>query len=123
MEDKFIENTEREAVLFAALADPTRLRILKLLCGTREGGSLCVNALAGILGITQSAVSQHLRVLRTIGLVTGERTGYYVHYSVNHETLQKCQEVIRSITDIGNKTAKCCQNNCNQERKNNASQS
>ncbi|MBN1844923.1 MAG: winged helix-turn-helix transcriptional regulator, partial [Sedimentisphaerales bacterium] len=54
----------------------TRLRIIQLL----NGRALCVNALAQRLGVSQSAVSQHLRVLRDAGLVIDEKRGYFVHY-------------------------------------------
>ena len=88
------EQTEEQAAMFAALADPTRLRLVKLLCRQRVPDALCVNALAAILGITQSAVSQHLRVLRAIGLVKGDRRGYHIHYFVNRETLERSRDLV-----------------------------
>ena len=63
------KSNEDEAAFFKALADPTRLQIVKFLCHHHEPEALCVNALAGLLGITQSAVSQHLRILKNAGLV------------------------------------------------------
>ena len=65
------------------LSVETRLRILLLLRDRR----LCVGALARRLGLTQGAVSQHLKVLRGAGLVTARREGYYVHYAVNEAEL------------------------------------
>jgi len=67
--------------LFKALSDPTRLHILVHLAR----GHLCVGALAQRLGVTHSAVSQHLRILREAGLVDGEKRGYWVHYSLNRK--------------------------------------
>lgn len=78
---------EELAELFKALSDPTRLSLVKLL-GDHEG-ALCVNALARMLGVTQSAVSQHLRVLRQAGLVDGKRMGSFVHYSLNQDQLRQ----------------------------------
>ena len=49
--------------------------------------NLCVGALARRLGLTQGAVSQHLRILRDAGFVTAERDGYYVHYKVDESAL------------------------------------
>ena len=69
------------AELFKAVADTTRLRLVKLLAESPH--ALCVNALTARLGVTQSAVSQHLRVLRQAGLVNGERCGNRVHYSLD----------------------------------------
>jgi len=88
------QQTEEQAAMFAALADPTRLRLVKLLCRQRIPDALCVNALAAILGITQSAVSQHLRVLRGTGLVKGERRGYHIHYFINHEALERYRNLV-----------------------------
>ena len=80
---------EELADIFKALSDPTRLRLVKLLA---EGeGALCVNALACKLGVSQSAVSQHLRVLRQTGLVRGERRGHFVHYSLDRGRLGQYQ--------------------------------
>jgi DNA-binding transcriptional ArsR family regulator len=82
-----MDEIEKLAEIFKALSDPTRLRLIKSL--TRNEGALCVNALSHMLGVTQSAVSQHLRVLRQAGLVRGERRGYYVHYELEKDVLEK----------------------------------
>ena len=71
------------ARIFKALSAEPRVKIIQLL----KGQTLCVNALAGRLGITPAAVSQHLRVLRDAGLVTPEKRGYYVHYALSAEAL------------------------------------
>ena len=89
-----MDTTEEQAALFAALADPTRLKLVKLLSRQRDQHALCVNALAGRLGVSQSAVSQHLRVLRGAGLVKGQRRGYRVHYFINPDVLQRLQELV-----------------------------
>ncbi|MDP3487816.1 MAG: metalloregulator ArsR/SmtB family transcription factor [Bacillota bacterium] len=62
-----------------ALGDGTRFQIMSmLLCH-----NLCVGALAKKLGISEAAVSQHLQVLKGVGLVTSEKRGYYVHNAAN----------------------------------------
>ncbi len=81
-----MDEVEELAEVFKALSDPTRLRLVKLL--SKHDGALCVNALAHKLGVTQSAVSQHLRVLRQAGLVHGERRGPFVHYSLDQGGLE-----------------------------------
>ena len=83
MTEKRESTSEEQAVLFAVLSDPTRLKLLKLLAQQKEASALCVNELAYLLGITQSAASQHLRVLKSVGLVKGRRRGYRIHYFVN----------------------------------------
>jgi ArsR family transcriptional regulator len=91
------EKTEEQAALFKALADPTRLKLVKLLCRQRVREALCVTAMARPLGITQSAVSQHLRILKNVGLVKGERRGYHVHYSIDREALERARSLLSLV--------------------------
>ncbi len=88
------QNAEREAEIFSALADPTRLKLVKLLCLQHVHDALCVNALSALLGVSQSAVSQHLRVLRSNGLVRGERRGYHIHYFIDRNAVEYCHNLI-----------------------------
>ena len=91
---------EEETELFGALADLTRLKLVKILCRQRVADALCVNALAGLLGISQSAVSQHLKVLKNIKLVKGERRGYHIHYSINREALKRYRKLVLGMLTI-----------------------
>jgi len=59
-----------------ALADTTRVRIIKML----QNKSLCVCELQEILGIAQSSVSRHLKILEDAGLVEHEKCGQWVNY-------------------------------------------
>jgi ArsR family transcriptional regulator, lead/cadmium/zinc/bismuth-responsive transcriptional repressor len=68
----------RTAELFAALSDPTRVRIVGLLAHTE----MCVGDLCLVLGMSQPAVSHHLRLLRTLRLVTARKEGKHVFYSL-----------------------------------------
>lgn len=98
-----MDQIEKQVEMFKALSDPTRLRLVRLLndCqegvqeGVCQGGPLCVNALAHNLGVTQSAVSQHLRILRQAGLVRGARHGSYMHYSLDWAGLDKYKAALR----------------------------
>ena len=100
MKEQFEKNIEEQAALFAALSDATRLRLIKLLSSQRSPDALCVNALASILGISQSAVSQHLRILRSAGLVKGKRRGYRIHYSMNPEIFSLYRHLIAAVLSI-----------------------
>jgi DNA-binding transcriptional ArsR family regulator len=71
----------RVARLFGALADPTRARLVDTLL--RE--ELCTGDLAAVLGITESGVSQHLRVLRRLQIVKSRRAGKFVYHSLDDE--------------------------------------
>jgi DNA-binding transcriptional ArsR family regulator len=93
-----MDDIEELAEIFKALSDPTRLRLVKLLSECSPGKcqeALCVNALARRVGVTQSAVSQHLRVLRHAGLVNGERQGHFVHYSLDLDRLEQYKARLR----------------------------
>jgi len=69
----------RMSEIFGALGDPTRLRLLLVLC--RQ--PLCVHDLSQILGVTESAVSHQLRMLKMLRLVTARRSGKRVYYSLD----------------------------------------
>ena len=71
--DKKLSDLE---LLFKALADRTRLRILGLL----SAGEICVCDIHGSLGLPQPTVSRHLAYLRKSGLVIGRKEGLWVHY-------------------------------------------
>ena len=107
-------NTKEEARVFHALADPTRLKLVKLLCRQHDPDALCVNALAAFLGVTQPAVSQHIRVLKSAGLVKGERRGYHIHYFINLDTLERWREQVLSVLTIEeqNPEEESCKKHC-----------
>ncbi len=67
--------------IMAALADPVRLRLLRLL---RER-ELCVCELVDALRMPQYAISRHLRSLRALGLVAARRDGRWMHYRLGSE--------------------------------------
>lgn len=85
-----------------ALADEKRLKILHMLLSN----DLCVGALAQQLGISKPAVSQHLQILRRAGLVKGEKRGYWTHYFVEREALNRVASEISdlAVTEKTNKT-------------------
>ena len=73
------------AELFKALGDPTRVKILSCL----QVSDMCVGEIADKLGMSTSAISHQLRVLKAIKLVKGTKEGKEVHYSLDddHVTL------------------------------------
>ncbi|MFO8001546.1 MAG: metalloregulator ArsR/SmtB family transcription factor [Marinilabilia sp.] len=76
-----------------ALSDPTRLRIVEYLAET--GQPRCVGAISKHVGVTQSATSQHLRILRQSNFVTSARRGYHIHYEINQEAVNAFLEQLR----------------------------
>jgi DNA-binding transcriptional ArsR family regulator len=77
------ERAEYAAKIFSALADPIRIRILKLL----EKESMCVCELMIALGLRQPLISYHLRMLRESGLVKPMKKGRWVFYKIADEKL------------------------------------
>ncbi len=65
--------------LFGALADPTRFALVHVLVHHE----LCTCDLAATVGVTESGVSQHLRILRALRLVKARRAGKFVYYSLD----------------------------------------
>jgi len=87
-----------EAEAFKVFSVETRIKIIALLKAT----PLTVNAMAEALGVTQSAVSQHLRILKQADLVADERDGNQIFYSLNKAGLDKYQQkLVRIFTDGG----------------------
>ena len=64
------------ARMLKALGEPTRLKIYQALLERKH----CVRSLSKKLGISESAISQHMKVMKDAGLVYGEKFGYHTHY-------------------------------------------
>ncbi|MBO7395439.1 MAG: winged helix-turn-helix transcriptional regulator [Ruminococcus sp.] len=73
------------AELLKVFGDPTRLRIIAALCRSE----LCVCDIARLLGMTQSAISHQLRVLKQARLVAARREGKTIFYSLCDEHVQR----------------------------------
>lgn len=89
--------------LLKALSDEMRLKIIDLLLHH----DYCVGALAHHLGVSEPSISQHLKVLRTVGVVVGEKRGYYTHYVINRERIKKTANILMGIA-----TEPCMRKGC-----------
>ena len=85
------------AETFRALADSSRAKIVYSLLGQE----LCVCDLAAVVGMSESAVSQHLRVLRNLRLVTPRREGKLVYYSLDDAHVRALLDV--SLTHLADR--------------------
>lgn len=91
------EKAERMAEFFSLLGDSNRLRILSILA-TQE---LCVCDLAATLNMSESAVSHQLRTLKSMRLVSYEKRGRKVFYSLqDHHVLALYQSVAEHLDEI-----------------------
>lgn len=88
------------ARLCAALADPTRLRILSLL----RDGEVCVCDIHGSLGVPQPTASRHLSYLRRHGLVTARKDGLWVHYKRAEDLPPPLAAIVESAVNAASET-------------------
>ncbi len=79
--------------ILKALADENRLKIIEMLLEKKY----CVRAISVYLDISEPGVSQHLKVLKSCGLVTGKKDGYFMHYRVNEEKIAEASEYLKSL--------------------------
>ncbi|MGI6336710.1 MAG: winged helix-turn-helix transcriptional regulator [Clostridiaceae bacterium] len=87
-------------IILRALGEPMRYTIYSCLLERKH----CVRSLSKKLGISESAISQHMKVLREAGLVYGEKYGYHTHYLPTqeaadflHETFQQIQQKSHTV--------------------------
>ena len=89
---------EALADTFRVLGDPTRVRILDAL----SHGELCVCDIATAVGISESAASHQLRLLRGMRLVRPRRAGRQVYYAVDdHHILELLQQALTHVQEPG----------------------
>jgi ArsR family transcriptional regulator len=100
----------------AALADPTRLRLLNLIAGHE----VCVCYLVEVLGLSQPKISRHLAYLRKAGVVAARREGKWMHYRVERPQDQAAASILSAVldslkidppmqADVARLTRACCQ--------------
>jgi len=103
------------ALLFAALADRTRLRLLNLM----NGKEVCVCYFVEVLGQSQPKISRHLAYLRRAGVVAARREGKWMHYKIvmpNHSGAARMLGEVLSVlaedramqTDLARLEKACC---------------
>jgi len=76
-----------------AISDQQRMKMMKIV-GSAEPNTMKVGDIADILGISQPAATKHLQILHDVGLISRERVGSCVYYSVSREGVARYQEVM-----------------------------
>ncbi len=84
----------RIALIFKALGDENRIRILKML----KGGEKCACKLLDELNVTQPTLSHHMKILCDSGLVIGRKEGKWMHYSISPEGAKKAGNFLSELT-------------------------
>ena len=94
LDDDGLTETEAEAtaLLFKALGDPTRVRIVNLLARSPEPA--CVCKLTPAVGLSQPTVSHHLKKLVQAGLLRREQRGVWAFYSLDRDGLDRAASVL-----------------------------
>jgi ArsR family transcriptional regulator len=86
-------DAETTAVLFKALADPHRVRVVNLLAVS--GDPVCVCDLTALLGLSQPTVSFHMKKLVDAGLLEREQRGVWAYYSLREDAVRRLGDVVR----------------------------
>jgi DNA-binding transcriptional ArsR family regulator len=86
-------DAEKLAEIFKLLSDKARVRIVQVL----KRRAMCVTELTSQLGITPSATSQHLRVLRDARLVKFQKRGFHVYYHLDVQNIERMHKTISEL--------------------------
>lgn len=97
---------EERAKIFKALCDERRQRILELL----HGGEECVCVLTEEMGMPQSSLSYHMKILCESGIVSGREDGKWTYYQISKQGSEKAIELLKEITAVTDVDAGC--DNC-----------
>ena len=85
---------EEKSLLFKALADSTRLKIVNML----SCNELCACMILEKFNITQPTLSHHMRILCECSLVNGRKEGKWTYYSLNEKTVQAIKSFLTEVT-------------------------
>lgn len=104
--EEFTVKENRIAAYAKALAHPARVAILQLL--VKKQACICGD-IVDELPLSQSTVSQHLKELKSAGLIKGEIEGASICYCINEEEWERAkQELVRLFDGYTNNKNKCC---------------
>ena len=90
------EDAQRTALVFKALADPNRLRLLSIV-KSAGGGEACVCDLTEPLDLSQPTVSHHLKILVDAGLLHREKRGTWAYYSLVPGAIEQTAGLLASL--------------------------
>ena len=91
-----LEDAQQRALVFKALADPNRLRLLSIV-KAGESGEACVCDLTEPLDLGQPTVSHHLKILVEAGLLNREKRGTWAYYSLVPGALDRVTGLLASL--------------------------
>lgn len=89
------KSADPDVVLFVALADPTRLAIVRQLA---DQGAVCACDFVACCEVGQPTVSHHLKVLKDAGWVSSERTGSWIWYALSADAVARLHAIAGAIS-------------------------
>lgn len=96
---------EERAKVFKALCDARRQRILELL----HSGEKCICVLTEEMGMPQSSLSYHMKILCESGIVSGREEGKWTFYQISKSGSEKAIELLKTITAVADGDVGCNQ--------------
>jgi ArsR family transcriptional regulator len=99
---------EKNAKVFKAFCDEKRLRILELL----QDGEKCTCVLIGDMGIPQSSLSYHMKILSESGVVEGRQDGKWTHYRISEKGSLIAMALLKEITATRPETTEARECSC-----------
>lgn len=93
-----VKSADPDIQLLAALADPTRMEILRELAGAPE---VCACDFTSCCDVSQPTISHHLKVLRDAGAVTSERRGNWVFYRIAPNLMDRLGGIAQGLVPGG----------------------
>ena len=99
---------EQRAKVFKALCDERRQRILELL----HSGEKCACVLMEEMGMPQSSLSYHMKILCDSGIVTSREEGKWTHYQISRQGSEQAIQLLKEITAVApyrDRCKTCCQ--------------
>ena len=87
---------KKVAIIFKALCDENRVRILKLL----RTGEKCACRLLEEINVTQPTLSHHMKILCDSGMVLGRKEGKWTYYSISVEGVENARKHLDAVTKI-----------------------
>ena len=94
---------EERARVFKALCDERRQRILELL----HTGEKCACVLTEEMGMPQSSLSYHMKILCDSGIVTSRAEGKWIHYRISQQGSEKAIQLLKEITAVTENHDEC----------------
>ncbi len=94
-----LQQEKEFALLAKALSHPARVRILHILSALEKAGGCLNSDLVLELGLAQSTVSEHLRILKLVGFITAESIPPKMCYRINRECIRQFENLTQRILD------------------------